>query len=448
MLLADSLRTFRLDTHANDFDPRNLIYNKEVTLNRITTLYPYQLSNDNHTLNELYEIYRNFHILPDIFLADCRPLDHTMSFSVDEYVIQKLPTSYMDQALADGFLVEVHGIHWKHFEVIYGILGYSNISKIDFEHNLSTKQFNYERPKYYYAERYDKKVLLLCVAPGQDYLVHYSNLIKHFIKLRTTKPDILKVFWYPLAEQSLPFWTGINNELIMPGDRIILGYVGEFNKLLDEELSCLLISRYENSYFCISRYKLNDSFVCLLGVKFSFWGCISAKLVSHLCQLGCSEIIYAAKLGALSSTEDLYNKVFSPTKYLILRHNQILGEICDVKNPIADLFPEINTGWHVSVPTVLEENYQQREIINRYHALSIDNEISQMALAISNYNKEKLKAVTFVPLHFATDYVRDIPERLHNVLFDLSNNRSFQAIEAKNLVLDKLFTYLLAYLKL
>src|SRR3989344_4553422 len=111
----------------------------------------------------------------------------------------------------------------------------------------------------------------------------------------------------------------------------------------------------------------------------------------------------------------------------------MITTIDTLQHPIHDLFPEINSGYHVSVPTVLEEDYLQRKITVELGITSIDNEISQIAFAVSRFNKEYNKNPRFFALHFATDYLRSDKKRAEKtnlafLLYSLLNLETANAI--------------------
>lgn len=274
--------------------------------------------------------------------------------------------------------------------------------------------------------------------------MHYASILKHVISNLTWKfESILKVYRYPLAEDSIHAWTNLDRTLIFEGDRVVLGIVSETEKLFDTSFE--RISSIETEYYTSNRYRTPVGIVNLLGTKFSFWGSISAKLVSQICRLSPKEIIYIGKLGALTTQNDLYTRIFCPSEYLTMYHQKLISRVTNLNNGILEKYPEISTKAHVSVPTILEEDYLQRTITDHLNVSSIDNEISQMAFSIYHQNLLSGKNISFSSLHFATDYIRRESEKGRQTKFDLSNNRTTDALNAKSEILAKINQLLLKY---
>jgi hypothetical protein len=379
----------------------------------------------------------------------CRPYDHTMSNSIDKYVSQKLPHALIKKHIFKSGRIEIHGIHPMALLEVSKFLGYKIIKNIKFTHNSSTKKFNFQRPTFSIAvNKKNEHILLITTIPGRDYILHYGSLVRHYLNTLTNNhKDILSLFRYPFTERSIHYWTKLDNSLIQSDDIVIVGYVAELYVFFKKNTSWKIESKIENEFYHSLRITTDrGSKINLLGVKYTFWGDISAKLVYQILKLGAKEIIYCGKLGALTSPSDLYKRIFSPSKYVIMYHDKLIGKIDSLQHPMHNLFPQIDSGYHVSVPTVLEEDYIQREIISELKINSIDNEISQMAFAVSRFNKEYCKDIKFIALHFATDYIRNNNERAEKTNFDLSNNRSKIAQQNKMEMIGKIGELLTKYL--
>jgi hypothetical protein len=155
-------------------------------------------------------------------------------------------------------------------------------------------------------------------------------------------------------------------------------------------------------------------------------------------ELGAHEVIYAAKLGALTGPHDLYQRIFCPSTFVIMNHDRIVFRPPSPPNGVLTKNPKLDSGCHVSIPTVLEEDYSQREVTMQLKATSIDNEISQMARAISAYNNSALVPVKFSAVHLATDYVRTPDDKAVQTLHDLKRNRSPEALVAKAAIIKRI----------
>jgi Prenyltransferase and squalene oxidase repeat len=384
-------------------------------------------------------------------LPHTRPLDHTMFEALDQYVAQKLPEDDIKNALLGETEIEIHGIYPDHFKSIASMFSWDDISEITFNHKQSENLFNVKRPRFFYVHREDgTQILIVAVIPGKDYVLHYASLIRHIAYFHTKHAEQhIRIFRYPYVEKFLAKWTKLNIEMIVSGDRILLGHVSLVREHLNELNDVRFESFRENDFYGSYRYVLPDgSTLNLLGVKYCFWGSISSQLVTSLCELGASEIIYLAKLGSLSAPADIYNRIFCPSKFVVMNHDQVVYTIENLPNGILQFFPNLDSACHVSVPTVLEEDYDQRKVTIDLNAQSIDNEIAQMAQAVSVFNRGKNAKILFSALHFATDYVRSPQDRIITVPFDLRNNRTAEAQEAKGKIIKKICqSVLFPYLK-
>lgn len=197
------------------------------------------------------------------------------------------------------------------------------------------------------------------------------------------------------------------------------------------------------------RYKLqNNQTVNFLGVKYSFWGNMSALITTTLCEQGAQEILYLGKLGTFGSPQEIYNKIFSPTQFVVMEYTKVLSNISCVSNNFVEKFPEYNTGLHVSVPTVMEEDLKLRKIAQNLGAQSIDNEISKMANSIYLFNKTHNTQIGFVPIHFATDYIRKPQDSHKSTEVGLHNNRKVIHQNKKHKMLKAISHKLWSYLNI
>lgn len=417
---------------------------------RITELIDYRIYGSKHEENLLH-LYSNRYEESHMEILRCGPFDHTMFDSIDTYCLQKFPVDMVKEGLLHNWEFEVHGIFPDHFAGLARQLGYEILKEVDFQHNIRKKRFNFIRPKFFLCKNeQNKNVFVVAVNSGHDYVFHYASMLKHIISLYSVqKADLIKVIRYPLAESSIHVWTKLNSSIVKRDDLVIIGYVEEIDTFFQKADFLTKTGGYENEFYTSIRYtnKNTNTVINLIGVKFSFWGCISAKLVTQMCRLGSQEIIYVGKLGTLSSPKDIYTRIFSPSDFLIMYHDKVVCVVSDLKNNFLTHSPEMSTGLHVSVPTVVEEDYVQREITAGLKINSIDNEVSQIAYSVAKYNREFDASVSFTPIHFATDYIRRPDERDLLVEFDLSNNRTKKAFTSKMKILGKISKKLLHYLQ-
>lgn len=401
-----------------------------------------------YSIMQFYENYYTYEVT-ELDFPVSRSLDHTMGENIDIWAYQKLPMDILKLYIANEIPIEVHGIYPRYAELYCEIIGLKILKDLKFNHNPYSKPYNYIRPRFITAEKNKKIVLCVFVPSGKDYVIHYAAIIRHVISLLTkTYNKYLTTYRYPSLESSIAEWTHLDKSFVYSNDIVILGYVHEIRNILWHKFKIIeKVSRIENSFYESYRLKFpNGKIVNLLGVKYSFWGSISGELVSKICNLNVQEIIYAAKLGCLTHPSDIYKKIFSPKEYISLEYTNIKEKVINLRNKITERFPELDTGTHVSVPTVAEEDYLQRQLTVRLGSNSIDNEISQMAFRIQFYNKQSSRAVSFATLHFATDYLRRPQEKGLNLNFDLSNNRTEDAKRLKMKILDRVCEYLYKYI--
>lgn len=416
---------------------------------RITALHDYRIFGSTHE-DDLIHLYSSNYTEDDTQIVRCGTFDHTMFESIDEYCGQKFPVEKIKQCILDGYKIEVHGIFPSHFPLLHSRLGYNAAEPIQFRHNKRQKKFNYVRPGFFDCiNNQGEKVFIVAVNSGRDYVFHYASMLKHVVdKFSVQTANKIQVIRYPRAEDSMHIWTSLNSDLVGKNDTVIVGYAEEINKRFSREPELMVIRELDTEYYTSLQYKHKKTgrVFNLIGVKFSFWGCISAKIIAQICRLGAQEIVYIGKLGTLSAPEDIYNRIFVPSQFLIMYHDKIVCRIQGLRNNFLATFPELSTDFHVSVPTVVEEDYVQRKITADLKINSIDNEISQMAYAVAQFNREFGGNVSFTAMHFATDYIRRPTERNLHVKFDLSNNRTKEAFQRKVKILDDIANKLIDYI--
>lgn len=382
-------------------------------------------------------LYQRTAAVPPAEVPPADPLQHTMGPAVDLYALQRLPSDMLDLAVRAGMRIELHGIHPDHLPLVKPgarlahpghWFGYG-------------KAFNLVRPRLFalpgsstggrQLERGD--TLIMAVPPGRDYVLHNARILRQYLHQRGYSPQLLgKVVRYPVAEASIADWTGLES-FVRPGDRLLMGYVKE---VLPHLLAAggRVVREDVNPYYGAVRVAMPGGLeVCTLGVRFSFWGCISARLAEACTRLGAAEIVYVGKLGTLRSPEDIYSTVFSPTSFLDYGVSPRLLPADEAPpNGVIAEFPHLDSGTHMSVATVLEEDLEQRRLADGYLVQSIDNEISQMARAIAEANAVSGHSTAFSALHFATDYLRRPGEPERTDIFNLTNHRRGTALRHKD----------------
>jgi hypothetical protein len=375
--------------------------------------------------------------------------EHTMGSAIDSYSTQRLPDDVLDLALRAGLRIEVHGIYPDHVAAVLPtarLLHPGHLFGVE-------KVFNVVRPQLFCApadpRRRDWRLgdadrLVLAVPPGRDYLMHNASLVRHYLRVRGYNEHLLRrVVRYPDAESSIAEWTGLA-EFVRPGDRILMGYVRELVPHLITGGGSILEKR-GNRFYGIARIESGAGrSVCALGVRFSFWGCISARLTAACAHLGAEEVVYVGKLGTLTDPRDVYHRLYAPSSYLDHGHSpRLLDRDIAPRNGLLDRYPGLDTGRHMSVATVLEEDLAQRAVADTYRVRSIDNEIAQMATAISTAGSADRPA--FSALHFATDYLRRPDEPVEPTGYNLTSHRRAGALFLKQRALGRIGALLRHY---
>lgn len=385
------------------------------------------------------------------YFPNFRPLDHTMGYSLDKYVEQRIPTQLIEYAISTKLKIKILALFPEHFKIMARKL---NLQILQDYYHISPKKkgpLNKTRPEYFLCcDNTGEKFLVVAVSPGSDYVDHYASMIRHQLNLLSCRTkNKMTIIRFPFLEETLTEWSGLDNYLVKKDEIVILGYVNEIEKVFQKspDIPIEYLGSYENYYYRSRKYKVGKKIINLLGVKYSFWGNLSGFVVNKCCILGAAEVIYAAKLGALSSPKDLYDRLYSATDYVLMRGTKVVEHIKKLRNPFIEIFKDCHTLTHVSVPTVLEEDFIQRKIAGeKFGANSIDNEIFYMAKAISEFNRKTNSTIKFFSLHFATDYIRHQNEATMTTLYDLTNNRTESAIESKSLAINNLANKLIQYL--
>lgn len=361
------------------------------------------------------------------------PEQHTMGSAVDKYVTQRLPTALLD--MAAGSAVEVHGIYPAHLSsLVKSCRGIHNGY-----HFAPRKAFNLVRPGYFIVPAGNgssARKLIVAVPPGRDYVLHYASLIRHYLPRRG---GLARVVRYPEAERTIGEWTGLG-ELVRPGDRLLVGFVRE---LLPHLLAPggSVVGETASEFYGVTHVSLpGGRRLCLLGVRFSFWGCISARLAETCARLGADEIVYVGKLGTLTSPRDIYERLFVPSAFRV--HGKGRGNGMP-ENRLLSWNPALDSGGHISVATVLEEDTGLRAIADAYGACSIDNEIAQMANALASLSSEH--ETSFASIHFATDYLRAPGEGEGLGQHDLTSHRTADALRLKARMIARIAAILRSY---
>lgn len=402
--------------------------------------------------------------VPDQQIPLADPQTHTMGEALDAYARQRVPAALLRQACADGLAVEVHGIYPDHIPGIFpgAILAGRGAQ-------FAGKRFNYIRPQCFLVPDgpagrrgqtggngagpplgrnaagapHDWR-LVIAVPPGRDYLLHYASLVRHCLRRSAFGGYPVPVIRYPAAEQAIAGWTQLD-EFVEPGDRLLLGYVQELVPRLTAAGAVAAGTR-DNEFYGSIRLRFPGSGACInaIGVRFSFWGDISARLAEACHRRGASEVVYAGKLGTFTAPSDVYRRIFIPSRYVSYRETARPQQARPgPANGLLARYPSLDSGAHMSVGTVLEEDLVQRTYADWLGVSTIDNEIAQMAEAIADCGCPG--RTSFSAVHFATDHLRDPGKPADTSVHNLANNRRADALALKKHLLDQIAGLLRGY---
>lgn len=376
------------------------------------------------TLRELYVTSQPI-TLDSIFVWPTEA--HSMASSLDRYVENRLPATSLKEAQTKLSQIYVLGIYPTHFEEIAKELGFDIGRHIAFDPKPYRKRFNFIRPHFYLSR--SKDILYVCVPPGLSYLKQYASLLRYFFSKLQGKVEF-RVQYYPVAAERIAVWTSLADERFAEDTTCIVGHVDEFEQNIPKIKEAIKVIS-DNPYFVRSAFQIGTKTIEMIGFKFSFWGDISGHLAKQLYTNGCREIIYFGKVGALERHIELYRTLVVPRSFMLAEHDRITHEPFSVVNGLADFVDSCT--MHVSTPTVMEQGYIQRQALDTFKPQTIDNEIAYMALTAKEFNDShsSQRPVSFSSISFATDYVRRAHEHQLPSIFDLSNNRSTEALRMR-----------------
>lgn len=344
--------------------------------------------------------------------------DHTMTTSLEKYIESKLPTKLIDDKVKEIDRFEVHGIY-PDLNILNDLnLGF-NIVEVAHLSKQKADNSNSLRPLFLVAERASKKLLVCCVTPGRDLLIHYASMIKYY--LRST-PIAVDVYAYPLAERKIDKWTGLDEKMIVENDTVILGYSTFFKTRFEKDIDFSMVSTHQNRFYTATRFiAKNGKVVNCLEANYGHWGNISDFLAQKICQLKASEILHIGKVGTLKSPNEVYRRIYIPDSFVVGRRDEIMGS--RIRNSM-EYMKEYSSLTHVSVATTMEETFRQRENFSKQRIETIDIESSKIAQAIALYNLSNKIKVRFGAIHFSSDYLKKSGESDEKLEVDLSTDRS------------------------
>lgn len=230
------------------------------------------------------------------------------------------------------------------------------------------KLFNYKRPT---AEIIDDTGYLY-VFPGKDYVRHYKKIYERCGYKVTSKT--------PTQTQTTRALRNIFPADMPDCDVVLLGYVEAFVPGAGEWQG--------NDDIKWKLEMINGQKVVFVGVAFSYWGNIIYSVVEMLAKY-CSTIIYASKLGSLSSS-DIPNATIATGDSSYVDGSLITWNNIFKKSPLTV------EGAHYTLPSVLDETAKwYNESKDKYRF--VDPEIGWAAKAANDFG------LAFSYLHLVTD---------------------------------------------
>lgn len=331
------------------------------------------------------------------------------------------------------------------------------------------KKFNRKRPVFYDIEDTDKNNKLWIVTfPSKEYVDQIAELTVSYSYLylrnkgfsnenATNKLNLIKCVHFPKLEKDLAKWTELDKSLkyyIAHGENVVIGHVEKIKeKLIShrnfEEISEPKSIGLDNLYTVYSlREKDSLRRLLLIGFVHSYWGSASGLIAKSIIKNGARSLFYVAKAGNLISPEIIKTGV-SPTGYLLLdrKNPEDNWRIVKADVPIwpknmAPLHTKLDSGFHLTVPTVIGETYKQTSEYERFKPATIDNEIGHIAREVHNHNEihPDLEDVNFMCLHFITDFLHmeyETREAETGLSAAIKESERLELEEKKSLFLDK-----------
>lgn len=363
------------------------------------------------------------------------PTNHTMAYALLDYCLNRLPVPYLTQLQQQNIPLEIHAIPCEALEKHHDLFGFDWVERLVWRLHDLNKPYNFRRPELLLARESatGKRVALLTIMPGKDYVRHYAAIVG--VALRAHAPTLdstdTRCVLYPQMTQSIMTWTGLTelSSIVQPGDVVILGFVAELLALFQAIIHSLkIISRHKSAYYELTRLEIPGGVTfSLLGVNYSYWGNLGGIVMGQLALRQPRAVCYVAKQATLVTPGDIHQTIFSPTRYCIFDKGESLWFSDDHPatpiNPLSSKCPSFDRGLHVSTPTIIEQDVNLRAKLDVHGVASMDNELAQMARALTDLHEKNpsMPRVPLLPLMFITDYIRREDEMGMKVAFDLTS---------------------------
>jgi hypothetical protein len=374
--------------------------------------------------NYIMELYDEREELPLSMFPFVSSSEHTKGTLLDEYIKDKVSSTILDEIIKNQTKLEIHGIYDGHIKIIRKKLGWDKIEdmgpiKQEIEKPLGFKS---RYPRFYKVSKNSEEFFILSVFPGKEYIIHIVSLIKNYIERNKSglSDKILRVFRYPVAEQKVYSWSGIeDSKIIRKGDVILIGY-NIIDFLLNYGLELYAIySKYPELFRWIIMKNRRNHRILFFGFTYFYWGSIIGKICEGFLKDGADLIIHIANLGSCREPEDAEGEeVFIPMFFTKIEGASVIFAK-NPWNPLLELYENYNSGIHTCVNSVLEEVYEPfRKIVTRMGITSVDCEAFHIVHAVEESKKTK---VGFSGIYYASDYVRKKKEKELKLPYDIIN---------------------------
>ncbi|KAI6785009.1 uncharacterized protein J7T54_008103 [Emericellopsis cladophorae] len=364
-----------------------------------------------------------------------------MSYALVQYCLCRLPIPHLERLGHLNIPFALHAAPFQFLQKHHSAFGFAWVERLVWRTHDLHKPYNFLRPELLLAQESSSQrlVAILTIMPGEDYIRHYASMLEVAQHAGAIHPNdgTIHCVLYPHLTQSIMTWTGLTelSANVEPGDIVVLGFVAE---LLPRFASLVptsrVVWRQDSPYYGLVRLELRPGLVfSLVGAKYSYWGNLGGRVVTELAARRPRAICYVAKQGTLLSPDDIHCRIYSPTRYCVFDKGQACWRGDDhpaiPTNPLSSKFPTFDRGLHVSTPTIVEQDVEFRTQLETHGAASIDNELAQMARALTDLHEDNpsMHRIQLLPIMFITDYLRGPEELEMAVPFDLtSRNQTVQ----------------------
>jgi len=371
--------------------------------------------------------------------------NHSMANALPTYVCGKIPCPEVEAIVRNGGKIKVLGLPPEILKFCKEKLKFRAFEPNEISKQKPGKKENIYRPVFYTTSEPIKN-MVVSVMSGSDYLQQVAALLAYQVEHKIGADPIktIEVTEFPDLEGSFPFWTDLSS-FVRPNDTVLIGNVASFSSYIRDNGGFSFIDEKENYFYKSTRVWFGTRVLNFLMVKHTFWGNMSALLAETILKQSVFELIYMSKVATLKDANDIYQKSYAPSRFVLLRDGHI-EKLSDIKNYIAEYYPDLNSGLHLSVATVMEEDVNMTRLAKSLGAKSLDLELSHIVKAIQKSNKALARKTRFGSVHIVTDYLRDEGEQSKEINFDLSNSRSQEASALKKKSWDQIYVLLSKYL--